>query len=216
MVMKVKVIVCALALMAVLSAQVKADLIPYPTPGVVNPVIYSFTAAATGDLSAYFAGSTAAFTNVLGLLVNGVDTGIYGLNNHTSPLGTKLDFGPVTAGDKLVFVLENLVGLIPPGQKAFSDPTLNGPYDSPAAAINHVYSTPYTGTGPIIDSIPAGTFVSFEDLKGGGDLNYNDEDFVFTNVAAVGTPEPATLSLACLGIASLCGYKWRKRKTVVA
>jgi hypothetical protein len=208
-----------LALLALVSAEACADAIPYPTPGVINPVTYVFTAASTGDIKAYFAGSTALFDNDLGLLVNGVDTGIYGLDNHSSPLGAGIDFGPVNAGDVLTFVLQNLSGLSPPGQKAYSNPLLNGPYDfgTPGPGVNHVYSTPYTGTGPVIDSIPPGTFVSFEDLPAPrADFNYNDEDFVFLNVAAVATPEPATLSVVGMGFVGLCGYAWRKRKAVVA
>src|SRR3954447_6442582 len=68
----------------------RADAIPYPTAGVVNSEVYTFTAGATGDIIAYFAGSTAFFDNQLGLLVDGVDTGKVGLDNHTSPLDSHL------------------------------------------------------------------------------------------------------------------------------
>jgi hypothetical protein len=51
-----------------------ADAIPYPNVGTPNPAIYTFTATSTGDIVAYFAaGSTAAYDNQLGLLVNGVE-----------------------------------------------------------------------------------------------------------------------------------------------
>jgi hypothetical protein len=167
-----------------------ASLIPYPTAGVENPVVYTFTAAATGDVTAYFYGSTAAYTNSLSMLVNGVDTGVTGLNNHTSAYGLALVLGTVNAGDVLVFRLNNISpGGIGPW---YSDPTLN------SDGLNHVYSTDFGG-----DSfIPAGTFVSFEDLPNGGDFNYNDEDFVFTNVAT-SVPEPTTLFLMALGFGML-------------
>jgi hypothetical protein len=191
------------------SANAKADAIPYPTPGVVNPVTYMFTAANDGDVVAYFAGSTASFDNDLGLLVNGVAQGGFGLDNHSSPLGLSYDFGHVNAGDALVFVLRNKSGLIPPNQLVYSDPSLNGPYDSQTGPAipgeNHVYSTPYTGTGPIIDAIPAGIFVSFEDLPAQGfnsDHNYNDEDFVFTNVAESPVPEPIEI-ISMLGVTAM-------------
>src|SRR5262245_2725393 len=64
-----------------------ADAIPYATPGVVNPEVYTFTASSTGDIIAYFADSTAGDTNLLGLQVNGVSTGVFGLNNQTSHTG---------------------------------------------------------------------------------------------------------------------------------
>src|SRR6266566_6552979 len=102
-------------LAALLSAQARADIIPYGSVGTPNPVTYSFTAAAAGDIVAYFAGSTAGFVNDLGLLVNGVDTGIYGLDNHASAIGQSLNFGAVNAGDVLTFVLRIKVdfGIIP-------------------------------------------------------------------------------------------------------
>jgi len=208
-------VLVALPIVVALAANVRADAIPYPTPGVLNPVVYTFTATNTGKVSAYFAGSTASYVNELGMLVNGLDTGIYGLNNHTSALGLKLDFGIVTAGDTLTFVLWNhTLG----GIKAYSDPALNGPYDSyyaPLPGVNHVYSTPYTATSPIIDSIPVGTFVSFEDLPASGwsDLNYNDEDFVFTNVSTV-VPLPAAAWTGLTLLAGIAGFRLIRRRQV--
>ena len=44
--------------------------------------------------------------------------------------------------------------------------------------------------------IPAGTYVAFEDLVGGGDKNYNDLSFVFTNISTrTNVPEPGSLLL---------------------
>ncbi len=64
-----------------------------------------------------------------------------------------------------------------------------------------MYSTPYTATGPVFAGIPVGTFVSFEDLPfNSSDLNYNDEDFVFTNVAVTAVPEPTSLLLLGAGL----------------
>src|SRR5436190_14250871 len=102
-----------------------ADAIPYPNSGTVNPNTYTFTAAANGNITAYFAGSTASYDNELGLLVNGVSTGIIGLDNHTSAIGQSLNLGAVNAGDTLTFVLINHTL----GMNAYSDPALNGAYD---------------------------------------------------------------------------------------
>ena len=60
----------------------------------------------------------------------------------------------------------------------------------------------------------------FERLKdGGGALKLGSPETIglagarITGTTIVGgTPEPATLSLAAMGLAGLAGYGWRKRK----
>jgi hypothetical protein len=169
----------------------------YPTPGSENPATYTFTAAATGDLKAYFVGTGAAYTEDLGLLVNGADTGIYGLSNHSTAAGTALDFGNVTAGDTLTFFIR----VQTTGDVYYSDPSLN------VDDVNHIYSNSYAGG----DGLPAGTYVGFEDLPSGGDFNYTDEQFVFTNVSSTSVvPEPANVALMLAGL-GLLGAAARRR-----
>lgn len=184
-----------------LMAAANAATPTYPTPGNVNMLDYSFTAASTGDIVAYFVGHTAGFTNLLGLSVNGVDTGIWGLNNQTTAPGTSLNFGPVTAGDTLVFK----INVTNNGDYFYSQRSLN------ADGITHIFSAAYGG-GDF--AIPAGTYVGFEDLTGGGDLDYDDLQFVFTNVRGVevgGIPEPATWAMLIAGF-GLVGMAARRRK----
>ncbi|MFT3736796.1 MAG: DUF4114 domain-containing protein [Rhodocyclaceae bacterium] len=174
-----------------------AGPIPYPNAGVQNAASYSFTAATTGAVTAYFYGSTAGYTNELTLLINGVETGVQGLNNKTSAYGASLVLGYATAGDTLVFKMINLApGGVGPW---YSDKSLN--WDG----VNHVYSTDFAGDSVI----SAGTFVAFEDINGGGDFNYNDETFVFTNVATQ-VPEPMTLLLTGLGIMGVVASRRKK------
>lgn len=174
---------------------------PYSNIGVESPETYAFTAVATGDLIVYFAGASSDYDNTLDLIVNGTVASIGGLNNHTSNYGASLNFGHVTAGDKLVFRLNVLTT----GKSFFSDKSLN------SDGINHAYSNFYSGDS----SVPAGTYVAFEDLNGGGDLDYNDQTFVFTNVSMVkisSVPVPAAIWLFASGLVGLASFK--RRKTV--
>lgn len=192
------------ASLAVAASTAQAALPVYPASGTENPVLYTFNAAATGDLVAYFAGSGAAYDETLGLLVNGIDTGIRGLQNHSTALGTSLDFGSVTAGDSLVFFID----VQTTGATWYSTETLN------SDGANHVYAAAYAGGDY---GIPAGTYVGFEDLaKTVSDFNYGDEQFVFTNVAAASnTPEPAAWALMLVGFGSV-GAVMRRRPTTVS
>jgi hypothetical protein len=180
-----------------------AGPIPYPNTGTVNPTTYSFTATATGDVIGYFGGSGASFDEQVGLLVNGVLTANgYGLDDHSTAVGDSFDFGPVTAGDTLVFVDRiNGNGFV------YSDPSLNGPYDAPGTVNdNHIYSTNATANQVFAGSV-AGTYIGFEDLPfPGSDFNYFDDTFVFTDVSTTtnGVPDGApTLSLLGAGLAAL-------------
>jgi len=55
-------------LLCSLGTGARADAIPYPNSGTPNTASYAFTAAATGEIIAYFAGGGAAFDLQLGLL----------------------------------------------------------------------------------------------------------------------------------------------------
>jgi hypothetical protein len=194
---------------------VHAAAIPYPNSGTLSPITYTFTATTTGDVIAYFAGSTASYTEFLGMEDNGVLTSAgFGLNDHTSSVGQTFDLGAVTAGDTLTFVLDVTS---PNLGYAYSSPALNTSYDTDGSlGHNHVYSVPYSSSSGLLpSSIPSGTYVAFEDLPfPNSNFNYFDETYVFTNVSTnVGptsaTPVPASLTLLGVGIA---GLAWRMRR----
>jgi hypothetical protein len=178
--------------MAAASAASAAS-IPYSGIGA-NTENYSFIAANAGAITAYFySRSDAAYTETLGLQINGASTGITGLNNQTFSPGQSLVLGYANAGDVLTFFIN-----VQDTQSIwYSNPSLN------SDGINHVYSTTFAGN----ITIPAGTYVGFEDLAGRvADYNYADEQFVFPNTALiVATPEPPSWALLGLPVAALFG-----------
>lgn len=180
--------ITAIALSASLAMSAHAGPIPYPDVGTPAPA-NSFVAAADGGVSAYFYGTDASYASMIGLWVNGVSTGLYGLLNHTSAYGDTFFLGNVSAGDELIFELK----VLPTGSSWYSVAALN------SDGKNHTYSTDFDGYG----AIPAGTYVSFEDLPGLGDMDYNDHQFVFSNIRASTVPEPFSLALFGLGLAAL-------------
>jgi hypothetical protein len=161
-----------------------------------------FYAAADGDIIAYFNGSSAGYDEDLGLLINGVDTGIYGLENHSSSYGQSLNFGAAHAGDELTFFIR----VFNTGDTWYSDQSLN------SDGYDHILHSNWTDDG----TIPAGTLIRFEDLPNNGDANFEDEKFVFTNVRAVEgpVPEPASWALMLAGF-GLAGAAMRRQRASV-
>jgi len=194
--------VASLALLLGWGNVARADAIPYPAVGTPNTALYTFTAASDGDIVAYFAGTGAGFDLRLGLEVNGIllNAGL-ALPNHSSAIGQSFDFGPVKAGDSLTFVLHNLTL----NANAFSDPSLNAGYDvNGRVGHQHVYATPYT-QNPLIDSIPPGVYVAFEDLPfPNSNFDYFDETFVVTNTRLNVVPGPI-VGAGLPGLVAACG-----------
>ena len=196
----------AVAAMVAAAGTARAGVIPYADIGTPNQTTYSFTAAATGDVVAYFAGSGAAYEDRLGMLVNGVlSRAGYGLDDHSSAIGDSFNLGFAHAGDSIVFVLHDLTLN---GMNAYSDPTMNGSYDlDGSVGHNHIYSTAYRGGSADLPGVPAGTYVAFEDLQFPlSDFNYFDETFVVTNVNGdppQPVPEPSSLDLFSAALLSL-------------
>lgn len=182
---------------ALFTTQANAGVTPYPTPGTPIGQDYSFVATETGDIVAYFAGVyyTTLFNNEITMLVNGVETGIQGLNNKTSKIGDSIVLGSVKSGDSIIFKL-----IIAPTYGQF------GPYYSTQSmnpdGLTRVYATEVAASGVL----PAGMYVSFEDFT---DFNYHDESFIFTNLS-VAVPEPGSIALLLIAAAGL-GIARRRR-----
>jgi PEP-CTERM motif len=189
-----------------------AGVIPYPNIGTVNPDVHTFTATFTGEIEAFFVGSDAGDEENIGLYVNGVSTGLTGLNNHTSSQGDTVDLGMAHAGDTLTFVM-----YIPPATGSplppftwSSDPTQN------SDLTQHVYSTDVTA-GQAYAGSPAGTYLGWEDEPyGASDEDYNDDQYIVANVSST-VPEASTwaMMLAGFGGLALVGLR-HARKTGVS
>lgn len=157
----------------------QAGIIPYPNAPALAPAS-SFYADAAGDIVVYFYGTDAAYDSQIGLLINGVSTGIFGLPNHSSVYGQSLVLGTANAGDILEFQLK----VSTTGKSWYSTPARN------SDGLNHIYSTPFATDG----IIPDGWYVGFEDQRGRrADWDYNDHQFVVI-YPAVDPPPPTTIS----------------------
>jgi len=186
----------SLALVALIGATqiTKADFITYSPKGTPNTDPGTFTASASGDVWAYFTGADAGYYDRLGMMVNGVLTSAgYGLVNNptgTTPFGFAFNLGNVSVGNLITFVLQ-----VSPNNNPAQTYYVN------SNAGHSIFSTAFAGNA----TIPAGTYVGFEDLIAGNDYDYNDHTFVFNiqppltgnSITAI-VPEPTTILAGAL------------------
>lgn len=149
--------------------------------------------ASDGEVVAKFLGHTAGYTNelYLDLPLNGI--GVI-FNNHVTPVGTTLSLGTFTAGTELVFRIH----VLNTGESFYTGDASRNPDGLFHAVVDDAYS-------------PTETYVGFEDLFGGGDLDYDDLNFSFTNVRADPVPDSGTTALALAGaLAGLAALRRRR------
>lgn len=142
----------ALATVAALSSQVSANA------GVLGAKIYVQN---TGTVEATFIGQTAGYDNELFLDSPTASGRIF--HNHLNSPGDTKSLGSFNAGDELIFRLY----VVNTGNTFFSGPADRNP-DQMAHAM--------------VTDEATHTVVGFEDLFGGGDMDYDDTLFSFTNV----------------------------------
>lgn len=149
-------------------------------------------AAQTGHVTAEFLGSDAGYTDILIFDPQGQNRTLF--NGHATPVGTIIDLGVFSAGTELKFQLHvNNTG----------DDFYTGPASANSDNVFHASA--------LLDGNRRAV-LGFEDIRGGGDQDYNDLQFRVTNVSNISAvPEPSTWGML-LGGMGLLGFMARRRK----
>ena len=146
--------------------------------------------ASGGNILITFEGSDAGFDSLI--RVNG-GTEIF--PNHSTIIGTTVDLGFFAAGTVLDISLRVLN---------------TGDIWHTGAAAGNADGLAHADVVYNFNGNAGRTYVGFEDLFGGGDMDYNDHQFSFTNVANP-VPEPETYALMLAGL-GVMGFVARRRK----
>ena len=198
------VAVCVAMAAGPLTGIADASPIPYPDAGEINQQTYTLVATQSGTINVWFAGKgTAVNDDVLTALVNGIPTGIVGLDNQTSQIGQYLNLGHVDAGETIVFEMQDLSS----GRNWFTD------NEKKSDRTNHAYMTTFAGGLVGASVVPAGWYIGFEDVSGcGSDWNYQDLQFYASTGSVGAVPEPSTWAMMVLGFAGV-GFMAYRRKS---
>lgn len=177
---------CALTLVSTVTLAAET-----PFSGAQNPSTGSLYAATTGEVILTFLSKQADFSTDVS--VQGSPTTVF--NNQTAVAGTSYSLGSFQAGAEILFsFFVNSTG----------DTFLSG------AATNNTDNTAHTAYQLVGNSL----LVGFEDIKFGGDGDYNDIIFSVSNATinkpVSPVPEPELVSMLAAGL-MLLGFSIRKK-----
>ena len=184
-----------------------------PRLAEAGPIAGGQLFATGGEVTVTFLGQSAQFTNHLHLfsasdLSTPLQSDIF--INTTAIVGQTVSLGSFAAGTELVFAIQ----VEQSGMLFFTGPGSRNQDGLAHAAVDDGLPPEFPGYG----GLPAGALaVGFEDIFGGGDFDYNDLAFAFSNLrsgAPMGisnlsapiettvtpVPEPATLLLLGSGL----------------
>lgn len=120
------------------------------------------------------------------------------LRNKTATVGMEyLLPGTFSAGQEVVLGLN----VVSTGNWFFS-----GPADRNVDGVVHVAATPLAGDARY--TLQGG----FEDIRGGGDRDYNDLELAFGGLSMSTVPEPASLVLVATGLFAIGSAAHRRRR----
>jgi len=146
--------------------------------------------AGGGEITVTFESASALYDSLI--LIN---KGVPFFPDHATAHGTTLSIGTFAAGTVLDFAL-----LVTNTGNVFHTGPAAGNTDGLAhAVVTYNYLTPGT------------TLVSFEDILGGGDKDYNDFVFSFRSVSLA--PEPETNVLMLAGLMAVAWLARRRKST---
>jgi hypothetical protein len=190
----------------------------FARPAAAAPILGQQLFATGGDVTATFLGHTAGFTNELYLFdagdlstplavtatVGSLGPGLIFTNQASKP-GSSVNLGSFAVGTELVFAIY----VRNTQQTFFMGPGTRNPDGVIHAAVDNGVAPQFPSYG----TVPPGSIaIGFEDLFGGGDLDYDDLGFAFSSVRRIQSPEPATLSLLAFGLAGLGVRRLRPRR----
>jgi len=204
-------------------------LLVVPRPAQAVPILGASVFSTGGAVTAVYLGEAAGFTH---------DLYVFAASDLTTPLPVTADVGPGYVGPGVIFSTNPAsTAFVPPGTfrpigvpvpagdelvfgiyvrdttfTYFTGPAGPRNPDGLAHAMVDFFPPPFAPPPfPPIPIPPGLTLVGFEDLFGGGDLDFDDLGFGFTAVSPTAVPEPTSLLLLGTGAAGLLARARRRR-----